>query len=187
VVEVLTEEEEEAIAMASSIPPINPVNPGVTSDMIHDDENKVAGVLDESQHGYTHPAPPEAGQQGWGLMSSSSEGGRSQLSWVPAVALGALIVGISAWTTVRAIRRGRRNAVKAARKARANVRDSMRDAGKSAVTLAQTMRASAQEMAANPRDTATDAFSNFSDIPARYRWFRRGMRVGAQTARFQKK
>jgi hypothetical protein len=53
--------------------------------------------------------------------------------------------------------------------------------------LAQTMRASAIEIAANPRESATDAFSNLSDIQARYRWFLRGMRVGAQTARFQRK
>mgnify|MGYP001556998888 CR=1 FL=1 len=59
--------------------------------------------------------------------------------------------------------------------------------GGTAVTLAQTMRATAKEAAANPRDTATDAFSNLSYVQARYRGFRRGIRVGAQTARFQKK
>jgi hypothetical protein len=96
-----------------------------------------------------------------------------------------LIVGIAAWTVSRSIRRGRKRAAKAAR---ASVRGSVSDARKSAVTLAQTMRASAKEVAARQRDSATDAFSNLSDdVQARYRWFRRGIRVGAQTARFQKK
>jgi hypothetical protein len=63
----------------------------------------------------------------------------------------------------------------------------VRGAGKSAVDLAQTMRASAQEIAANPRDTANDAFSNLSEFPVRYRWFRRGMRVGAQAERLRRR
>ena len=187
-VESAVEDEEEATIMERSNPAVNPANPGATSGGIHEDETRIADMLDESEHGYTHPAPPEIGQRSWQRqgLAESGDDGRSQLSWVPAVALGALIVGIGAWMTMRTIRRGRRKAAKAARKARANLRDSMRDAGKSAVNFAQTMRASAQEMAANPRDTANDAFSNFADIPARYRWFRRGMRVGAQVGRFQR-
>lgn len=176
--------------MERSEPPVNPTNPVLASDTIFDDENTVADALDESQRAYTHIAPPEAGQRRWdrqGLASSSSEDSGSQLSWAPAVALGALIIGIGAWSTIRAIRRGRRKAARAARNARTSVRESVREAGKSAVGLAQTVRASAQEMAANPRDTATDAFSNLSDIPARYRWFRRGMRVGSQAQRLNMK
>jgi hypothetical protein len=184
------EDKEEAVYMERSEPPVNPTNPVIASDTIFDDENTVADALDESQRAYTHIAPPETGQRRWDrqrLASSSSEDSGSQLSWAPAVALGALIIGIGAWSTIRAIRRGRRKAARAARNARTSVRESVREAGKSAVGLAQTMRASAQEMAANPRDTATDAFSNLSDIPARYRWFRRGMRVGSQAQRLNMK
>ena len=182
--------------MEGSVPPVKPVNPGVMSDTIHDDHNTIADTLDESRQSYAW-SPPEVSRRGWGrrgLMSSSGEYGAGRLSWIPAAALGALFVGIAVWSTLRAIRRGRRKAAEAARSARysaeslrASVRDSMRDAGKSAVDLAQTMRASAQEMAANPRDSATDALSRFSDIPARYRWFRRGIRVGARTARMRRK
>jgi hypothetical protein len=179
--------------MEGSVSPTNPAQPGVTSETIHD-ENQVAEVLDESQHAYTrtatHPASPEMSQR----QPTTSPGARTppptdggRLSWLPGVALAALIVGIAAWSVSRSIRRGRKRAAKAAKSARANVRSSVSDARKSAATLAQTMRASAKEVAANPRDTANDAFSNLSDVQARYRWFRRGMRVGAQTARFQKK
>ena len=188
--DVPIEDKEEAIFMERSEPPVNPTNPMKASDTIYDDENTVPDVLDESQHAYTHIAPPEAGQRRWdrqGLASPSGEGSGSQLSWAPAVALGALIVGIGAWSTIRAIRRGRRKAARAARNARASVRESVREAGKSAVGLAQTVRASAQEMATNPRDTATDALSNLSDIPARYRWFRRGMRVGSRAQQLNMK
>ena len=179
--------------MEGSVSPTNPAQPGVTSETIHD-ENQIAEVLDESQHAYTrtaiHPAPPEMTQRQPSASPSArtpppTEGGR--LSWLPGVALATLIVGLAAWTVSRSIRRGRKRAAKAARAARASVRSSVSDARKSAVTLAQTMRASAKEVAANPRDTATDAFSNLADVQARYRWFRRGIRVGAQTARFQKK
>src|SRR5690348_7572030 len=186
--------EQEATTMEGSFSPTNPAQPGVTSETIHD-ENQVAEVLDESQHAYTrtatHPASPEMTQRQSAYSPATrtpppTEGGR--LSWLPGVALAALIVGLAAWTVSRSIRRGRKRAAKAARKARANVRSSVSDARKSAATLAQTMRASAKEAAARQRDTATDAFSNLSaDVQARYRWFRRGMRVGAQTARFQKK
>ena len=185
--------------MEGSVSPTSSAQPGVTSETIHD-ENQIAEVLDESQHAYTrsapHPTSPEMSQrtsaskrQGAVAPVHASppptEGGR--LSWLPGVALAALFVGLAAWTVSRSIRRGRKRAAKAAKAARANVRSSVSDARKSAVTLAQTMRASAKEVAANPRDTATDAFSNLSDVQARYRWFRRGIRVGAQTARFQKK
>ena len=185
--------------MEGSVSPTNPVQPGVTSETIHD-ENQIAEVLDESQHAYTHaaphPEPPELTQRTSASNRQAkispvhtsqppTEGGR--LSWLPGVALAALIVGIAAWSVSRSIRRGRKRAAKAAKAARAGVRSSVSDARKSAATLAQTMRASAKEVAANPRDTATDAFSNLSDVQARYRWFRRGIRVGAQTARFQKK
>lgn len=183
------EGQEEGEFMEGSEPPVNPVIPGETSDEIYDDETNIASILDESQHSYTRSVPPEAAQRSWGrqgLMSASSEETGSRLSWVPAAALGALIVGIAVWSTLRTIRRGRRKAAEAARNARESVRDSMRDAGKSAVELAQTVRASAQEMAANPRDTATDTFSKISDIPARYRWFRRGMRVGSRTAKLRR-
>ena len=188
--DVPIEDKEEAIHMERSEPPVNPTNPMIASDTIYDDENTVPDMLDESQHAYTHIAPPEAGQRRWdrqGLASPSGEGSGSQLSWAPAVALGALIVGIGAWSTIRAIRRGRRKAARAARNARASVRESVREAGKSAVGLAQTVRASAQEVAANPRDAATDALSNLSDIPARYRWFRRGMRVGSRAQQLNMK
>ena len=196
VTEDVTEDVEEDRFMEGSVPPVNPVNPGVMSDTIHDDHNTIADALDESRQSYAW-SPPEVSRRGWGrrgLASSSSEYGNNQLSWAPAAALGALIVGIAVWSTLRAIRRGRRKAAEAARNARysaeslrASVRDSMRDAGKSAVGLAQTMRASAQEVAANPRESATDALSKFSDIPARYRWFRRGIRVGARSARMRRK
>lgn len=191
--------EEEATTVEGSVSPTSSAQPGVTSETIHD-ENQIAEVLDESQHAYTrsvpHPTSPEMSQrtsaskrQGAIAPVQASppptEGGR--LSWLPGVALAALIVGLAAWTVSRSIRRGRKRAAKAARAARASVRSSVSDARKSAVTLAQTMRASAKEVAANPRDTATDAFSNLADVQARYRWFRRGIRVGAQTARFQKK
>ena len=180
--------------MEGSVSPTSSAQPGVTSETIHD-ENEIAEVLDESQHAYTHAAPhptsPEMTQRqpGYSPVTRTpppTEGGR--LSWLPGVALAALIVGLAAWTVSRSIRRGRKRAAKAARKARANVRSSVSDARKSAATLAQTMRASAKEAAARQRDTATEAVSNLSaDVQARYRWFRRGMRVGAQTARFQKK
>ncbi len=200
--------EQEATTMEGSVSPTNPAQPGVMSETIHD-ENQIAEVLDESQHAYTrsatHPAPPEMSQRTRerqrtratsptsptsptvtsSVSAPPTEGGR--LSWLPGVALAALIVGLAAWTVSRSIRRGRRRAAKAAKAARASVRTSVSDARKSAATFAQTMRASAKEVAANPRDTATDAFSNLADVQARYRWFRRGMRVGAQTARFQKK
>ncbi|HEU4782202.1 MAG TPA: hypothetical protein VFS83_02570 [Ktedonobacterales bacterium] len=185
--------EQEATTMEGSVSPTNPAQPGVTPETIHD-ENQIAELLDESQHAYTrtatHPASPEMIQR----QPTTSPGARTppptdggRLSWLPGVALAALIVGIAAWTVSRSIRRGRKRAAKAAKAARASVRSSVSDARKSAVTLAQTMRASAKEVAANPRDTATDAFSNLSDVQARYRWFRRGIRVGAKTARFQKK
>lgn len=186
--------EQEATTMEGSVSPTNPAQPGVTSETIHD-ENQVAEVLDESQHAYTrtatHPASPEMTQRQPAYSPATrtpppTDGGR--LSWLPGVALAALIVGIAAWTVSRSIRRGRKRAVKAAKAARANVRSSVSDARKSAATLAQTMRTSAKEAAARQRDTATDTFSNLSaDVQARYRWFRRGMRVGAQTARFQKR
>lgn len=191
--------EQEATTMEGSVSPTNPAQPGVASETIHD-ENQIAEVLDESQHAYTrtatHPEAPEMSQRTSASKRQANtapvntspqptEGGR--LSWLPGVALAALIVGLAAWTVSRSIRRGRKRAAKAAKAARASVRSSVSDARKSAVTLAQTMRASAKEAAANPRDTATDAFSNLSDVQARYRWFRRGIRVGAQTARFQKK
>jgi len=185
--------EQEATTMEGSVSPTNPAQPGVMSETIHD-ENQIAETLNESQRAYTrtapHPATPEMTQR-QPITSPGTrtppptEGGR--LSWLPGVALAALFVGLAAWTVSRSIRRGRKRAAKAAKAARANVRSSVSDARKSAVTLAQTMRASAKEVAANPRDTATDAFSNLSDVQARYRWFRRGIRVGAQTARFQKK
>lgn len=185
--------EQEATTMEGSVSPTNPAQPGVMSETIHD-ENQIAEVLDESQHAYTrtatHPASPEMSQRQpttspGATTPPPTEGGR--LSWLPGVALAALIVGIAAWTASRSIRRQRKRAAKAAKAARASVRSSVSDARKSAVTLAQTVRASAKEVAANPRDTATDAFSNLADVQARYRWFRRGIRVGAQTARFQKK
>lgn len=200
--------EEEAAYMEGSEPTVNPVNPGVASDTIYNDESTVPDTLDESQHAYTHSTPPEAAAtRPWmrrGLTSSSNQDIGNQLTWVPAAALGALIVGVAVWSTMRAIRRGRRKAAETAQSARlsaealrASVRDSVRDASKSAVGLAQnvrtsaqgmaqTVRASAQEMAANPRDTATDAFSRFADIPARYRWFRRGIRVGMQIGRMRR-
>ncbi|HEY7342431.1 MAG TPA: hypothetical protein VH591_16270 [Ktedonobacterales bacterium] len=193
-VDIPTREEQEATAMEGSVSPTSSAQSGVTSETIHD-ENQIAEVLDESQHAYTrsatHPASPEMSQRQPTASPITrtpppTEGGR--LSWLPGVALAALIVGLAAWTVSRSIRRGRKRAVKAAKAARANVRSSVSDARKSAATLAQTMRASAKEVAARQRDTATDTFSNLSaDVQARYRWFRRGMRVGAQTARFQKK
>ncbi len=187
--------------MEGSVSPTNPAQPGVTSETIHD-ENQVAEVLDESQHAYTrtatHPASPEMSQRtserprrdAMSPTTSASapptQGGR--LSWLPGVVLAALFVALAAWTISRSIRRGRKRAAKAAKAARASVRNSVSDARKSAAMLAQTMRASAKEVAARQRDTATDSFSNLStDVQARYRWFRRGMRVGAKTARFQKK
>ncbi|HEY1390174.1 MAG TPA: hypothetical protein VGF38_16680 [Ktedonobacterales bacterium] len=180
--------------MEGSVSPTNPAQPGVASETIHD-ENEIAEVLDESQHAYTHsashPAAPEMSQRQSGYSPATrtpppTDGGR--LSWLPGAALAALIVGIAAWTISRSIRRQRKRAAKAAKAARASVRSSVSDARKSAATFAQTMRASAKEAAARQRDTATDAFSNLSaDVQARYRWFRRGMRVGAQTARFQKR
>jgi hypothetical protein len=186
--------EEEATTMEGSVSPTSSAQPGVTSETIHD-ENEIAEVLDESQHAYTHAAPhPEAPemsqrQPGYSPVTRTpppTEGGR--LSWLPGVALAALIVGLAAWTVSRSIRRGRKRAAKAAKAARASVRSSVSDARKSAATLAQTMQSSAKDVAARQRDTATDAISNLSaDVQARYRWFRRGMRVGAQTARFQKK
>jgi hypothetical protein len=173
--------EQEATTMEGSVSPINPAPPGVTSETIHD-ENQVAEALDESQRAYTrtapHPATPEMTQRQPAYSPATrppppTEGGR--LSWLPGVALAALIVGIAAWTASRSVRRGRKRAAKAAKAAR-----------KSAATLAQTMRANAKEVAARQRDTASDTLSNLSaDVQARYRWFRRGMRVGAQTARFQ--
>lgn len=185
--------EEEHVVMDGMQPPVNPVNPGIAAsetDEIYENAQTIANALDESQQSFTRSAPPNGAQRSWGresLPSSHSEDTGGRLTWVPAVALGTVIVGIAVWSTIRTIRRGRRKATRAARLARENVRDSVREAGRSAVGLAQTVRVSAQEMAANPRDTATDAFSNLADIPARYRWFRRGMRVGSQTARLRKK
>ena len=193
-VESPAQTEEEATTMEGSVSPTSSAQPGVTSETIHD-ENEIAEVLDESQHAYTHAAPhPEAPemsqrQPGYSPVTRTpppTEGGR--LSWLPGVALAALIVGLAAWTVSRSIRRGRKRAAKAAKAARASVRSSVSDARKSAATLAQTMQSSAKDVAARQRDTATDAISNLSaDVQARYRWFRRGMRVGAQAARFQKK
>ena len=193
-----TEEEEEGMFMEGSAPQSNPVNPGVMSNTIQHDEDTISEVLDESQQAYTRSTPPDATQRAWapqGLASSpAANRNANRFAWLPAVALGAVIVGVGAWSTVRTIRRGRRKAAQAALNARisaeslrASVRDSVRGAGKSAVDLAQTMRASAQEIAANPRDTATDTFSNLSEFPARYRWFRRGMRVGAQAERLRRR
>lgn len=192
-----TEEEEGSAFMEGSMPPVNPVNPGMMSNVIHSDDDTITEVFDESQQAYTRSTPPDAPARVWapqGLASSSAESNGSRLSWAPAVALGVVFVGVATWSTVRAIRRGRRKAALAAMNARisaetwrAAVRDSVRGAGKSAVDLAQTVRASAQEIAANPRDTATDAFSNLAEFPARYRWFRRGVRVGARTERLRRR
>jgi hypothetical protein len=188
--------EEEGAFMNESERPGGPYSPGAANDVIYNDENTVPDMLDQSQQSYTQPTPSEQAQRAWGsprLTSSSTMESGSQLSWVPAAALGTLIAGIAVWSTVRAIRRGRRRAAEAAQNAwlsaealRHSVRDSVRDAGRSAAELAQSVRASAQELAANPRDTATDAFSRLSDARARYRWFRRGMRVGARTARLRR-
>ena len=161
-----TEEEVEGTFMEGSTPQSNPVNPGVTSNTIHHDEGAISEVFDESQRAYTRSTPPDATQRAWvrqGLASSpAANGNGNRFAWVPAVALGAVIVGVGAWSTIRQIRRGQRKAAQAALNARisaeslqASVRDSIRGAGKSAVDLAQTVRASAQEIAANPRDTTT--------------------------------
>jgi hypothetical protein len=191
-------EEEEGTFMEGSTPQSNPVNPGVMSNTIHYDEDTISEALDQSQQAYTRSTPPDATQRAWapqGLASSpAANSNANRFAWLPAVALGAVFVGVATWSTVRTIRRGRRKAAQAALNARisaeslrASVRDSVRGAGKSAVDLAQTMRASAQEIAANPRDTANDAFSNLSEFPVRYRWFRRGMRVGAQAERLRRR
>jgi FlaA1/EpsC-like NDP-sugar epimerase len=125
------------------------------------------------------------------MTSSSSEMYGSRMTWIPAVALGALIVGLATWSTLRAIRRGRRKAAKAARNARMSVRESVIGAGRSAADMAQAMRSNAkanvQQMVASPQLMASDAISNFADIPARYRWFRRGMRVGSRVERLRGK
>ncbi|HEX6541161.1 MAG TPA: hypothetical protein VF040_05345 [Ktedonobacterales bacterium] len=184
--------------MEGSEPTVNPVNPGVASETIYDDENTAPEVLAESSQAYTKSTPPEVAAERTGrrrgLTSSSTQDIGNQLTWVPGVALGALIVGVAVWSTLRAIRRGRRRASEAAESARlsaeelgASLRESMRDAGNSAVELARTLRASAQEVAANPRESATDAFSRFADMPARYRWFRRGVRVGMQVGRLRRR
>lgn len=187
---------EEDAAMEGFVPPVDPMNRGEASDMMHDDVHKVAQVFDESQESYTRSAPPDVEPRAWrdeGLVYRTGDYMPNRMSWVPAAALGAVIAGIAVWSTVRAIRRGQRKAGEAAQNARltaeslrSSMRDSVRDAGKSAVELAQTVRASAQEMAASPRDTASDALSKISDIPARYRWFRRGVRVGARAARLRR-
>ena len=183
-------EEEEAEVVEGSLPPVNPVNPGATSDTIHGDQNTVSRALNESQQARTGAGQSDMSRRMWGrqgLTSSSSQMYGSRMTWIPAVALGALIVGLATWSTLRAIRRGRRKAVKAAQSARMNVRDSMMGARRSAAEMAQTMRANAQQMVASPQLMATDAMSNFSDIPARYRWFRRGMRVGSRVERLRGK
>jgi len=180
-------EEEEAEVVEGSLPPVNPVNPGTTSDTIYDNQNTVSRVLNESERARTGSTMNRRGWGREGLTSSSSQMYGSRMTWVPAVALGALIVGLATWSTIRAIRRGRRKAVKAARNARLNVRESMLGAGRSAADMAQTMRANAQQLVASPQLMASDAISNFSDIPARYRWFRRGMRVGSRVERFRGK
>lgn len=180
-------EEEEAVVVEGSLPPVNPVNPGTTSDTIYDNQNRVSQVLNESERARTGSTMNRRGWGREGLTSSSSQMYGSRMTWVPAVALGALIVGLATWSTIRAIRRGRRKAVKAARNARLNVRESMLGAGRSAADMAQTMRANAQQLVASPQLMASDAISNFSDIPARYRWFRRGMRVGSRVERLRGK
>jgi hypothetical protein len=180
-------EEEEAEVVEGSLPPVNPVNPGTTSDTIYDNQNTVSRVLNESERARTGSTMNRRGWGREGLTSSSNQMYGSRMTWVPAVALGALIVGLATWSTIRAIRRGRRKAVKAARNARLNVRESMLGAGRSAADMAQTVRANAQQLVASPQLMASDAISNFSDIPARYRWFRRGMRVGSRVERLRGK
>ena len=177
-------EEEEDEVVEGSLPPVNPVNPGATSDTIHSSQNMVSRALNESQQARTGSTM----NRRWGrpgMTSSSSEMYGSRMTWIPAVALGALIVGLATWSTLRAIRRGRRKAAKAARNARMSVRESVLGAGRSAADMAQTMRANAQQMVASPQLMASDAISNFADIPARYRWFRRGMRVGSRVERLR--
>ena len=193
--DVPAEEEEEAEVVEGSLPPVNPANPGATSDTLHSGQNTVSRVLNESRQSRTGNGPAAMNRRGWGrqgLTSSSSEMYGSRMTWIPAVALGVLIVGLATWSTIRAIRRGRRKAVKAARNARMNVRESMLGAGRSAADMAQTMRANAQQVMTNaqqmvsgPQSMANDAIGNFNDIPARYRWFRRGMRVGSRMERLR--
>lgn len=183
-------EEEEDEVVEGSLPPVNPVNPGATSDTIHSSQNMVSRALNESQQARTGSTM----NRRWGrpgMTSSSSEMYGSRMTWIPAVALGALIVGLATWSTLRAIRRGRRKAAKAARNARMSVRESVIGAGRSAADMAQAMRSNAkanvQQMVASPQLMASDAISNFADIPARYRWFRRGMRVGSRVERLRGK
>ena len=146
----------------------------------------VSSALNESERARTGSTMNRRwGRQG--LTSSASQMYGSRMTWIPAAALGALIVGIGVWSTIRAIRRGRRKAVKAARNARVSVRESVRGAGRSAADMAQTVRTNAQQLVASPQLMASDAISNFSDIPARYRWFRRGMRVGSRVERMRGK
>lgn len=183
--------------MEGSPPPIDPIHTGALSDTIHDDEQKVSESLGASQQASTRATPPEVSPRAWAWQNSAysaPDESSSRLSWVPAVALGTVIVGVAAWSAYRTIRRGRRKAAQATQNARISAEslrlsmlDSVRDAGRSAVGAAQSMRASAQELAAKPRDSAADALSNFSDIPARYRWFRRGMRVGMRASRLRRK
>src|SRR6185437_5959839 len=117
--------EQEATTMEGSFSPTNPAQPGITSETIHD-ENEIAEVLDESQHAYTrsatHPASPEMTQRQPAYSPATrtpppTDGGR--LSWLPGVALAALIIGIAAWSVSRSFRRGRKRAAKAAKAARA--------------------------------------------------------------------
>lgn len=180
-------EEEEAEVVEGSLPPVNPVNPGTTSDTIYDNQNTVSQVLNESERARTGSTMNRRGWGRQGLTSSASQMYGSRMTWIPAAALGALIVGIGVWSTIRAIRRGRRKAVKAAKNARMSMRESVRGAGRSAADMAQTVRTNAQQLVASPQLMASDAISNFSDIPARYRWFRRGMRVGSQMERVRGK
>jgi hypothetical protein len=187
----------EDATMEGSPPPIDPVHTGALSDTIHDDDQHVSEALGASQQASTRATPPEESPRAWAWQNSAysapDESG-SRLSWVPAVALGTVIVGVAAWSAYRTIRRGRRKAAEAAQNARisaeslrSSMLDSVRDAGRSAVGVAQSVRASAQEIAANPRDSAANALSNLSDIPARYRWFRRGMRAGMRASRLRRK
>lgn len=195
--EMSTETTKEDATMEGSPPPIDPIHTGALSDAIHDDEQKVSAMFGASQQATTRLPPPEESPRAWAWQNSAysaPDESSSRLSWVPAVALGTVIVGVAAWSAYRTIRRGRRKAAEAAQNARISAEslrssmfDSVRDVGRSAVGVAQSVRASAQELAANPRDTAADALSNVSDIPARYRWFRRGMRVGMRASRLRRK
>jgi hypothetical protein len=194
---ISAEAAKEDATMEGSPPPVDPVHTGAMSDTVHNDEQNVSDQFSASQQTFTRATPPEELPRAWAWQNSAysapDESG-SRLSWVPAVALGTVIVGVAAWSAYRTIRRGRRKAREAAQNARisaetlrSSMLDSVRDAGRSAVEVAQSMRAGAQEIAANPRDTAADALSNLSDIPARYRWFRRGMRVGMRASQLRRR